>query len=255
MATTRKAAPAQRQSGVRYDLAWAFARAEFQTPGLILSWWLDSSYSSEPKARHRMLELETFMRAFVGSMALYRVDFRGNEIISERLIHQTGKDPAPKRNVVLPMNQGAASAFRAIATEWLARGNPDILTARPIEAERVRTLARRRKPRGDTGRAATFFFCLTLLTGGLGWAAWTYRPWDQETKTTTSTAGTANPARFDNAMIAVPNREGSCDRMSFNNRTGTMAYAGKIDCDQASAAEPPQPRTAPTKGFASFRNR
>lgn len=252
MAAQRHSASRQKQSGVRYDLAWAFARSEFQTPGITLSWWLDSSHSSEAKAKHRMSQLESFMRAFIGSMALYRVDFRGNEIVSERLIHQTGKDAAPKRSVVLPMNQSAATAFRAIATDWLAKGNPDILAARPIEAERIKST--RRKPRGDTGRAVTFFCCLTVFAGALGFAAWTYRPWDQETKAA-PTSGAANPARFDHATIAVPNREGSCDRMSFNNRTGTMAYAGKISCDQASASDPPQPPTVPTKGFTSFRNR
>lgn len=36
---------------------------------------------------------------------------------------------------------------------------------------------------------------------------------------------------YEHGMISVPNAEGSCDRMSFNNRTGAMSYKGKMKCE------------------------
>jgi hypothetical protein len=243
---TRQKTSVTNQIGVRYDLAWSFPRNILPAPGITLNWWFDSSYPNEAQAKHRMRELEQFMRAYYGSMALYRVDFKGREMLSERLVHQGGKQAIPpKRASVLPMNQSTETTFRGLAHQWRAKGNPDILTTRPIEIQRIKFA--KRKSRVAIGQLAGFVCLGVAFVAALVGAISLLRSWEIE-KVPPPTAQTLDPARFDRVTIAVPNSDGTCDRLSFNNRTGGMAYAGKMDCRHA---EPAPEQTPAGKGFVN----
>lgn len=229
MPATKPKAQTAAQRGTRFDVALAFPQNEFQVPGLPVVWWSDSTHPHEPQAKHRLSQLEPFVRGCNGSIAVFRVDFEGSRIVSERLILRAGKDTSrtPQWKDVLPMNQSAAGAFLAAADRWRDAGNPDVVLAR-LQAAAIKPRRTTRRARYSLGQNLAFTLFILAFGGALAGMAATYQT--IEGRALRSDQPKADPGRYDRATFSVPNDEGGCDRLSFNNRTGTTVFTGKGEC-------------------------
>ncbi len=250
-----KAAPAEGRRGARFDIAWALPRNEFQVPGVTLSWWHDSNQPTEPQARHRVRELEPFMTAHNGCIAIYRVDFDQTGIISEHLVHSTGNGARPpRRSEVRPVNRGVSAAFQALDGRWRERGGNRVAAHRPVSERPIRVKPRRRRSVWDElGQNVATIIVTVSVCAALGTAAVLFHPtWKMEKAPVAEAAVEADPHRYDLLRMKVRNDYGSCDSIAMNNRTGRVAYYGRTDCEarETAEAEPPRPeKPAPRDGL------
>ena len=166
---------------------------------------------------------------FFGTLAVYKIDFSGREIISERMIASFGKDakPPPRDRISMPTSS-AANNYKAFKAKWEAVRQPDRAPVR-------RPLRIKKKPRRESyaGLAAAV---ILMSLGGIGIAAY-------ELLAPSAPAvvqAVPDPKRFDSAMMVVPTSNGRCDQIQFNNRTGGSSFAGTKNCsdiEQQAAAE------------------